>query len=55
MPLSKKDQQIERKFEKRYGSRGKEVYYRTINSGKLSNTPEARKMMKKRKRSRGRR
>ncbi len=49
MPLSSKDREIEEKFEREYPGRGKRVYYATINSGKLRNTPEARRMALKRK------
>ena len=55
-PLSEKDEEIEKGFEERYGKRGKSVYYATINKGKrLQNTPEARRMKKRRKTRRSKR
>lgn len=53
MPLSKKDHDMERNFEKQYGSRGKSVYYavlnKRINEGRPINSPESRHVEKKRK------
>lgn len=56
MPLSKKDRDMESNFERQYGDEGKSVYYATlnkrINQKRPINTPESRKLAKKRKHSR---
>ena len=31
MPLTKKGEELKRKFEKRYGSQGEEIFYRWLN------------------------
>ena len=53
MPLSEKDRDMERSFERQYPGRGKSVYYATlnkrINEGRAINSPESRKLAKKRK------
>lgn len=54
MPLSKKDRDMEQSFERRYGNRGKRVYYATlqkrISEGRPIDSPESRKLSRKRKR-----
>ena len=53
MPLSEKDRDMERSFERQYPGSGKSVYYATlntrINEGRAINSPESRKLAKKRK------
>ena len=53
MPLSKKDKDMESNFERQYGDEGKNAYYATlnkrINEGRAINSPESRKLAKKRK------
>ena len=54
MPLTKKDRKMESNFEREYGDRGKSIYYATMNKaiskGRPYNTPESRKLAKKRRR-----
>ena len=53
MPLTGKDREVEERFESEYGpERGKQVFYSSINAGKVRNIPEARRMAKKRKKHR---
>lgn len=55
MPLGATDKRILRRFEAEYGAQdGKRAYYASINAGRVRNTPEARRMMKQRRRARRR-
>ena len=53
MPLTKKDRDMERNFERQYGDEGKSVYYATlnkrINEGRPINSPESHHVAKKRR------
>lgn len=50
MPLTGKDRGVEDAFTNRYGKeRGKRIFYASINSGKVKNIPEARRMKAKRR------
>lgn len=53
MPLTRTDRRVLKAFIRRYGARrGKRIFYASINSGKVRNIPEARRMRRKRARSR---
>jgi hypothetical protein len=51
MPLTGKDKKVERNFEEEYPGRGKDVFYASINSGRVTNIPEAERMKKRQARS----
>ena len=55
MPLTGKDKEVERNFEREYPGRGEEVFYRSINAGKVKNIPEAERIKKRQHRSHKRR
>lgn len=59
MPLTGKDREVMDSFKRRYGKRGKSIFYATMNKhiseGKTPNLPEARRMKAKRRRKRKRR
>lgn len=59
MPLSNKDKKMKRNFDRQYGSRGKDVYYATLNKhiseGHPIDSPESKKMAKRRKHGKSKR
>lgn len=48
MPLTAKGEKIFRAMRKRYGKRGKEVFYRSANAGKITGVHGGHKRKKKR-------
>lgn len=55
MPLTGKDTKVLRNFESEYGpEEGKRNFYASINSGRVTGIPEAKRMKSKQKRARAR-
>lgn len=55
MPLQGKDKKVLSRFEAEYGPKeGKRAFYGSINAGKVKNIPEARRMKRRKRRSKRR-
>jgi hypothetical protein len=53
MPLTGDDKRVQDSFKREYGKeRGKRIFYASINSGRVKNIPEARRMKRNRRKSR---